>query len=1018
MFIKKNFKQMLVGIALMVLSIITLISCNTKVEQKVTFMIESDNNWIQYQEVTIENGTIEMPKNPEKDYYTFNNWYLDKDFSGDVFKNENLKESTTVYARFTPIEVKVHINGNPVVTENLVDVVNGIYNPGEGLEFDGWYTNANYSTKWDGKAVTNDLYAKSVAAITFNDGYKDVYKVLVNPNTVYESPKTNTITEKEVTSTVEEAKILQPYMSKYDISYTDSDGNAFDFTKAISKSITITVNWRSPYFKYQKDENTGELVLTNFGSDGKKYDDTETEMKMANAPVLSILSTITFDDDGDGVAETYHVEAIRPEGDMIHSSDLKKIIIGEGIKMIQGLDATIASSVEEVVIPSSVKVIQNSFNNMNKLKGITIPEGVEVIIGSFFANTASSYNGYISYNQGDAYDFDIEIPNSVKNLSMVPSNLVFSHTKANAKAGDFYKDGDKIYKVDDSTSHSGKLLLIADFNPSDAVTVPEGVNGVQVGTYFNRTIKYLNMPSTFEYVGLNESIENYPYAKFQYSTTSLLWNPEYALENKFVGKLATCAFGIYNNLQSTTALSFKGNAYPEGLSEYAFTSDPEGYCGTEQGMIDYHFYEPYNSTSLDGVTVFLGETDTPVVKITISNDLISTSYDVTIGKNKGQSLTVEEILTAIDSENGTALLADYKADKIVISKITNFGENYDLSASLSRNVYLDIIYNFNVNGGYNVEKNNDGNAIITGYDGNTAVEVKDGLKLVSIPENVVINGETLAVTKIKENAFVGAADLGYVILPSTLKKIGASAFKNVSSLVNVDTSACKLVEIGSSAFEGTSITSFTLALSELKSVGAYAFKSETLTTFNAVAGEENRTILEQKDLLVNNGFYFVTTKVGITMTTYVTNYIGLVQYVSTSSSGEGENLVRTHNVKYIATAGIAYQSTDLNLGEIEEETDLVKYEVMEGSIYYLTGSQKIFFYCVSKIHTNAITDSTLTNYRSSSFKYNSATMGSAITGRMTVKDLINDVNLTSVFEENWYDGYTEDNIGNLRLSVA
>ena len=1017
MFIKKSLKQVFAFVAFAVLAILTLASCSNKKEAKVSFMVESDNNWTLYQEVNVEDGKVELPQNPTKKYYTFNNWYLNNDFSGDVFKNENLTESISVYARFTPVEVNVHINGDPVVTENLIDVVNGIYNPGEGLEFDGWYTNSNYSTKWDGQALTNDLYAKSVAAITFNDGYQDVYKVLVNPNTVYETPKTNKLAlEDGSQDTVENSKILQSYMSKYDISYTDSEGNAFDFTKAITKSTTITVNWRSPFFKYQVDETTGDLVLTQYGNDAKTYDDTKTEMTISDAPVLSILSNISFPDEN-GVVKSYHVEAIRPEQFITNSANLKKIIIGEGIEMIQGLNAN-ASSVEEIVIPSSVKLIQNSFNNMNKLKSVTIPEGVEVIIGSFFADTLTSYNGYLSYNVGSSYNFDILIPSSVKNLSMIPSNFVFSNTKETAKVGDFYKDGDKIYKIDNSRKHNGKLLLVADFNNSDTVTIPEGVNGVQVGTYFNRTIKYLNMPSTFEYVGLNESIENYQYAKFQYSTTSLLWNPECSTDEKLKGVLATPAFAIYNNLQSTNNLSFKANEYPKGMSIYAFTSDPYGYCGVEYGMISSPMYEPYNSASLDGVVVFLGESDTPVVSVVISNELIDSSFNGTITKSKNDSLTIEELLEAIDSKNSTNLKTLLSENKIVINSILNLGEEYDLTTKLSTNAYLSLTYSYNVDCGYIAEKNEFGTATIIGYNEATALEIKDGLKLVVIPNTVVINGETLVVSEIKENAFKNASSLGYISLPSSLKKIGNNAFKNVVSLVNVDSSLCKLESIGASAFEGTSITSFTLALSNLKSVGAYAFKTETLKYFNVASDEEDR-VYSSSDMssLKENGFYFITAMIQVSELKAESHAVSLIQYVSKETSGEGDTLLNTFNIRYISTAGAYYSSGKINLGEIIDNNNIVKYEVMEGSIYYVTTNTKIFFYSISKIHTNAFTDSATSGFNSLAIKYNPTTMGSAITGKTKLTNLVNDENCASMFEENWYEGYTDEGLGNVTMRV-
>ena len=71
---------------------------------------------------------------------------------------------------------------------------------------------------------------------------------------------------------------------------------------------------------------------------------------------------------------------------------------------------------------------------------------------------------------------------------MVPSNFTYSATKSTAQTGDFYRDGNYVYKIDDSEGHIGDLLLIADYGEEGgSLSVPEGVEGIQVGTYFNRT---------------------------------------------------------------------------------------------------------------------------------------------------------------------------------------------------------------------------------------------------------------------------------------------------------------------------------------------------------------------------------------------------------------------------------------------------------------------------------------------------------------------------------------------------
>lgn len=977
-------------------------------ELKVTFMVEdsASGEWKQYSEISVENDMVTLPT-ATKQYYTFANWYENKKFTGNVFTGENVTESKTVYARFIPIEVNVHINGVDMGTQNLIDVVNGSYNPGENLEFDGWYTNANYTTKWDNKAETNDLYAKSVARITFNDGYQNVYSITVNPGTVYTDPAVQEIkTTEGDTLTVEKYCIWQNYMSLRDISYVDGDGNVFDFTKAIDKNTVITVKWRSPFFTYQVNEQTGNLCLTMYGVN--RYDDTETTVKPNTVPVMSVLSKITFDNDGDGIAETYTVESIRLEATTLDSAELKKLIIGEGIVYIQNLNAN-ASSLEKIVLPSTLKAMQNCFNNLNKLKEITIPDGVEVIIGCFWANTATSWNNYSVYNKGENYGFDIAIPESVKNLSMVPSNLIFTHTKDTAENGDFYKEGNYIFKKD-----VNGLILIADFTEGDSVTVPEGVNGIQVGTYYNKSFKYLTLPSTFSFVNYNEDIANYPAASFQYSCKSFLYNAQYA--NDVKGNIAPTGYAIFNAMEKITILNFKQASYPENMPTSAFIGDATGWAS-----ISEKYYEFCDSSSLADKVAYTGENSTPTITINYENIVTGETFSATLQKQNGENLTVEELLEALDNINFTTLKSDYENGKLVMKTVKNFGTSYDLSAKIDRNVYLDVYFTYSFDGGYKVKDNGDGTATVTGYDKNTALIAGDGLSIVMIPDTVTVDGIKLTVTAIEANAFANVSDIGYIVLPSTLKTVGEKAFFNCAALKVADLSACKLTNIGASSFEGTSLTSITLALSELQEVGKYAFKISTLKQFCVADGEEDRAMIGKTDLKEGE-FFFVYGQVAYSYTNFDSVPVGLYRFVSKMTYGD----VTTYDVQFVASAGGYNANTDMynlmgatiNLGDISDTNNIIRYEVMEGAFYYLNGDSYINFYCISKIHANAFAECDADEFSNWSFTYSSKYMGSAISGTKKLKELVNDDNCAGVFEENWYSGYTDDGMGANRMQEA
>lgn len=1001
--VKKKLLILLTCVAMLFAGIAFLSACSgDNGDLKVTFMVQSDDgSWGKYDEKAVTDGSVEMPANPTKEYYTFTNWYSTQDFSGDPFTGKDVKESATVYARFIPVEVDIYINGKDEGTQNLIDVVNGTYDPGENLEFDGWYINANYAeaSKWNGRDIVNTLYARSVARITFNDGYKDVYTTTVAPGTVFADP---------VTSGLETANILQTYMSKYDIAYWDEDGNEFDFSEPITQNTTINVKWRSPFLAYQVNEATGNLRLTMYKNN--IYDDTETDATASTVPVISIPGELTFDEDGDGVAETYKVEEVNLNNALLSGSVIQKLIIGEGISIVQNINSSTACTVKEISLPSTLKVIINCFNNLNALESVELPEGVEVIIGSFWANCNAAWN-YLAgmVNLGEAYPFEIAVPSSVKNLSMVPSNFTYSATKSTAQTGDFYRDGNYVYKIDDAEGHEGDLLLVADFSEEGgSLSVPDGVEGIQVGTYFNRTYEYFVLPSSFSYIGYNADVSDYDaytYNSSGYFSNHFLWDDQYASNPR--GNIAAAGYAVFNNMDDLTYLVFNGEAPEGGAAGFAFMGDPTGW-----GSMGEAYLEPYTATSYESVVVYIGEVAEPQVTITLENELTGKSYTATITKNKNDSLTAEEILRAVDEANDTAFAEAYSTDKVLtVSGVTAFGQPYDLSEALTTNVYLTVVTDYEgLDVGYTAVSNGDGTATITGYDGK-GYSTEDGLVIISIPNKVTVNGQQLTVTAIADGAFdatknTACINIGYVRIPSTVKTIGDKAFYMCEGLVSVDIVPGGLEKIGVSALEGTSLVTVAIPLANLKEVGAYAFKIETLEQFLPAEGEEDRDMLTKTDL--KEGDFFIRQDViGVDGYTPIYGGYGLYQYVGkTTTDG-----VTTWNVKFVASAGAVNANEDIvmiSLGDVTDSTNIISYEIMEGSFYYINSetsmSSTITFYSVSKIHQNAFTDSAIGGI---AMQYSSDYMGE-FTGTTLAEFIAAN---QSVFEDGWYEGYTEEGMG-------
>ena len=100
-----------------------------------------------------------------------------------------------------------------------------------------------------------------------------------------------------------------------------------------------------------------------------------------------------------------------------------------------------------------------------------------------------------------------------------------------------------------------------------------------------------------------------------------------------------------------------------------------------------------------------------------------------------------------------------------------------------------------------------------------------GCERIDIPEQVVHDGNTYAVVSIGSNAFTGfrwREDIKEVILPSTVRTIGMSAFGRCSSLERITLSE-GLDSIGVSAFNGCAALAEIVFPSTLRSIGWYAF---------------------------------------------------------------------------------------------------------------------------------------------------------------------------------------------------
>jgi hypothetical protein len=950
--------------------------------KSVTFKIQGeDGQWKNYCDpVEIKDGQVTLPTNPSKKYYTFRGWFLDTGWVNE-FQNENLTEGVVVYAYFVADEVNIYINGESQGTRDLIDVINGTYNPGEGLTFDGWYTDPDCKVKYKEGDPAKTLYAQSVATITFNNGYEDVYVAKIKPNTTMTSPALETVEDNGVTSTIEATQIVKSYMSSEDIYYLDSEGNEIDFTKPFSKNQTIKVAWKSPFLKYKMcDNESGNQILLCLGSYGGFKGSDPDKAKYNEVPVISFPHKVTLVDK-DGNKTTNEVNgAYVFDNKIFSSSALKKVIVQEGVKFIRGFSSTSGTSgVTSFELPSTLKIIQDCFNNLSLTSdSVQIPSGVDAIYDSFWKNATVNYNNEATtYYTGTAYDFDISVPDSVKSLSIVPLNLKFSNNSSFANNG----------KMITQTTEKGKVLISYDeIDDKGIINVPEGIEGIQVGTFVNRSdIKKLVLPTTFKFVNYNLNLTDYQdcYGWYQgdYTCNECYLYSSTLSDNDF----AYCGRMVVSNLDTMTYLVFNSDVSEDVYKAFGGNATSYAYMMGNFTSADDEVYKDIKAVSQK-------ETTTPTVKATLHNEFTDDEYTVTIERENQNAITYQEILTAMDGKYTTSYASQFTAKTIKVNSTLNMLEDYDISQSVKKNLYLDIYVDYTAESAGVTYETENNEVKITGFDQNTAISLPDGSYGIILPNT--ISGKN--VTSIEEGAFKDNGLISIVKLGKNLKTISKDAFKDAVMVSKIDFNGAKLETIGESAFEGVSTTSLSFSIASLKTLGTSAFKTTSLTKFVPVNGEETRDVTN-----VQNGeFYFVKYQsLNDSWTALIDSYLVLNQKVSSTTDSETNKT--TYDVKMYAYCNGASNSK-INIGEINTTDNyVVRYEVMAGSMTGLSldSTSYIALYSVSVIHKDAITSSTV---NSKGIQYSADGLGITTTVS-TIQNLVEAV--PTLFEEGWIDNY-------------
>ena len=191
-----------------------------------------------------------------------------------------------------------------------------------------------------------------------------------------------------------------------------------------------------------------------------------------------------------------------------YCSNLKSINLGNGITRIGQSAFASCSALESIVIPNSVTTIDdNAFSYCTKLSSVTLPNSVINIGTNIFMGCTSIstpiYNNYAFVYMPSSYSGSYSIPDGIEHIAGYAFKNCNSITSIILPNSVISTGNNPFIDCEGLTSpiYNAHIFVRVPQNFSGYYTIPNGIEIIASGAFYESNISSVNIPNSVKYIG-------------------------------------------------------------------------------------------------------------------------------------------------------------------------------------------------------------------------------------------------------------------------------------------------------------------------------------------------------------------------------------------------------------------------------------------------------------------------------------------------------------------------------------